>query len=176
MATSTTTSASDIQTEPQGYVTIVCDPTRIGRNAPIRVAIARDVVPAKGVLRKGATAREPETVIEGTFFPPGSKSIPRAEYDILSETEQFQVLVKKGVFTVYLPESPEGNVKASTTLDFELTKAFDLIEASADVEWLQRSALRDDREGVSQACQERINSIQEEETNPDLSSSNEMLQ
>lgn len=79
-------------------------------------------------------------------YPPSGKEISR--------------MMRKGVIRE-LRSNLQGDFQTSTTLDFELDDALEIVANSPDIEWLRLCIAKDNRSQVYNACKERIKTVEE---------------
>jgi hypothetical protein len=128
--------------------------------------------PEKGSMAKGFTRSGPirfqYVVSEGTdrtapevggvvVVPGSSNRITYEEFQALLKTPHFERTIGKGMIQVIRPIP--GIKESNSSLDFEVDDAVDLINEATDEKWLNMSLTKDERPGIPEACQERLNTL-----------------
>ncbi len=134
------------------YVTIVLDPSRDKRTGPYRFPFMIEVPPR-------GREKEPTVEVSGLWLTPGTNEVAIADYENMRKSEFWTRCVNKGVVKVYEPQAAETLTR--TSADYSPEDAIAIIEESSDEKWLERCMNKDSRDGIIEACQERIKTIKE---------------
>lgn len=145
------------------YVMLVYEPER---DAPMTGGFRRNGVmrlPMPKTPDEKAQARgQSELELEAVSLAPGSDNIVSLKtLKAMEGNPFFASCLRRKVLSIHHAVIPANGKITHTTADFrDLDIALQLIELSNNEEWLNTCIIKDDREGITQACRDRISEIQ----------------
>lgn len=97
---------------------------------------------------------------KGAWIYPGSNlNIPDEEYEYITKHPIGQQLISRGALRVIEAKLEEGKLATGLTQDYTEPDAMELIRNSYDLDWMERSARREDRPVIAKALSERIKGL-----------------
>lgn len=131
---------------------------------PVRIPSAVSV----GAKRSKPAGFETAPQISGSFIYPGVNRLKREEIDFMkSEPIVGKEYFESGAFLVIEPKVEEGQQATGLSTDYSPEDVLKIIPLINDLEWLERSDRKEEREAVSRSLSARINALKKAQ-NPNL--------
>jgi hypothetical protein len=130
---------------------------------PVRIASASTVPPGSKRSKPGGLEVPP--IISGSFIYPGVNRISKEEVDFMkSDPLVGKEYFESGAFQTIDPKLAEGQTATGLSVDYSPEDALRIIPLIGDLEWLERSDRKEERENVSRSLSARINALKKSQT------------